>query len=219
MTEAFAWANENTISTIASCLAVHVAVQHFDGIDRRSLDEKCFGIFDFAKVSSNPLLKGIPARLQMPHSRWNGIEENALLSCGYEILANSSHFGVDMFVRSKPSMFVFFQGHPEYEAWTLLGEFRRDIARFLCGELNTYPAMPVGYFDDESAHALNAFRECAISNPRKELMAAFPIERLTGTLSDPWHYNAVLIYSNWLQWMAVRKAEASQGGYRAGING
>jgi len=219
LTEAFAWANENTISTIASCLAVHAAVQHFDGIDRRSLDEKCFGIFDFAKVSSNPLLNGIPQRLRMPHSRWNGIEENALLSCGYEILANSNDYGVDMFVKSKRSMFVFFQGHPEYEAWTLLGEFRRDIARFLCGELNAYPAMPVGYFGDESANALNAFRERAISNPRKELMAAFPIERLTGKLSDPWHYNAVQIYSNWLQWMAVRKAEASQWGCRAGTNG
>ena len=58
LTETFTWANESTISTIASCLAVHAAVQHFDGIDRCSLDEKCFGIFDFAKVSGQSFVKG-----------------------------------------------------------------------------------------------------------------------------------------------------------------
>jgi homoserine O-succinyltransferase len=209
LTEAFAWANESTISTIASCLAVHAAVQYFDGIDRRSLDEKCFGTFDFGKVSSNPLLMGIPQRLRMPHSRWNGVEDNALLNSGYEILANSKEYGVDMFVKSKRSMFVFFQGHPEYEAWTLLGEYRRDIARFLSGELNAYPAMPLAYFDEDSACALYAFRERAIANPHKELMASFPTDRLTGKLSDPWRSSAAKIYSNWLQWMAMRKAEAT----------
>src|SRR2546429_6417390 len=38
---------------------------------------------------------------------------------------------VDMFVKELNSLFVFFQGHPEYEATTLLLEYRRDIKRFL----------------------------------------------------------------------------------------
>ena len=145
----------------------------------------------------------------MPHSRWNGIEEKALLSFDYEILANSKDCGVDMFVKSMRSMFVFFHGHPEYEAWTLLGEYRRDIARYLSGELNAYPAMPVAYFDEDFACALNAFRERAIANPHKDLMAEFPTGRLVGKLSDPWRHSAVQIYSNWLRWMAVRKTEAT----------
>lgn len=207
LTQALEWADENTISTVTSCLAVHAAVLHFDGIDRRSLDEKLFGIFDFTKVSSNPLLKGIFQRLAMPHSRWNELDESALASSSYEILASSIDAGVDMFVKQKKSFFVFFQGHPEYEAWTLLGEYRRDVGRFLNGEREAYPAIPRAYFDEDSASAFNAFRDRALANPHEELMATFPTDRLMGKLSDPWRPTAVQIYSNWLRWIAARKAE------------
>jgi homoserine O-succinyltransferase/O-acetyltransferase len=209
LAETFEWADENTISTVTSCLAVHAAVQHFDSIDRCPLDEKCLGIFDFDKVSSHALLKGVPQRLQMPHSRGNGIAERALLASGYEILTHSPNDGIDMFVKPKKSMFVFFQGHPEYEAWTLLGEYRRDIARFLSGDRNEYPAMPRAYFDDESARALNALRDRAIANPDKDLMTTFPTDLLAGRLADPWRPSAVRIYSNWLQWIAAQKADAT----------
>ena len=210
LTETLDWAEQNTISTVPSCLAVHSAVLHFDGIDRCSLDEKCFGIFDFSKVSNNPLLTGVPQRFRMPHSRWNEIKEVALASCGYEVLTKSAQHGVDMFVKPKKSLFVFFQGHPEYEAWTLLGEFRRDIARFLNGERDAYPTMPRAYFDDESTRALNAFRERAIAKPHKELMATFPTDLLVGKLTDPWHSTAVAIYSRWLRYLAAHKAERTR---------
>ena len=54
-----------------------------------------------------------------------------------------------MFTREQSfcSLFLFLQGHPEYEAGTLLREYRRDIARFLRGEREHYPAVPQGYFD------------------------------------------------------------------------
>ena len=210
LTKVFDWADENTSSTIASCLAVHAAVNHFDGVDRHSLPQKCFGIFEFEKIANDPLVNGVAYRLWMPHSRWNEIQENALTSCGYRILASSHDAGVDMFVKSKKALFVFFQGHPEYEAWTLLGEYRRDIGRFLQGERQTYPVMPRGYFSEESARALNAFQDRAIANPHKELMAIFPTDRLTGKLTDPWRSTAVQIYSNWLLHMATRKAERSR---------
>ncbi len=207
LTKVFDWADENTSSTITSCLAVHAAVFHFDGIERHSLGQKCFGIFQFEKIANDPLVNGIPYRFAMPHSRWNEIQENALTSCGYRVLARSHDDGVDMFVKSKKALFVFFQGHPEYEAWTLLGEFRRDIARFLQGERQTYPVMPQGYFDEESARAFDAFQDRAAANPHKELMALFPTDRLVGGLTDPWRFTAVQIYSNWFRHMATRKAE------------
>ena len=205
LTEVFDWADENTSSTIASCLAVHAAVFHFDGIERHSLDQKCFGIFQFEKTFNDSLANGIPYRLLMPHSRWNQIHENALTSCDYKILTSSRDDGVDMFVKLKKALFVFFQGHPEYEAWTLLGEFRRDIGRFLQSERQDYPAMPRGYFDEESTRALDAFKIRATANPGKELMALFPTERFAGKLTDPWRSTAVQIYSNWLRYMATRK--------------
>jgi homoserine O-succinyltransferase len=52
----------------------------------------------------------------MPHSRWNEIPEEALLACGYRVLTRSEDAGVDAFVKQRNSLFVFFQGHPEYDA-------------------------------------------------------------------------------------------------------
>src|SRR5581483_8873837 len=40
------WAEENTASTILSCLAAHAAVLHADGIPRQLLPEKRCGVFE-----------------------------------------------------------------------------------------------------------------------------------------------------------------------------
>jgi homoserine O-succinyltransferase/O-acetyltransferase len=207
LTQVFDWAQHNTISTIMSCLAVHAAVLHFDGIDRHPLKQKRFGVFNFEKTSENLLLKSLPSRWQTPHSRWNDIREDHLTSCGYEILGTAQNEGVDIFLKSKTSLFVFFQGHPEYEAWTLLGEYRRDIARFLNSEQETYPEMPLGYFDRETTLTLDAFRALALDNRRNEMMANFPAERLIGRLADTWRSAAVITYSNWLRHITLQKAE------------
>ena len=66
--------------------------------------------------------------MQIPHSRWNEVRADALTACGYEILTQSAEAGVDLFVKKKKdSLFVHFQGHPEYSVRTLLKEYRRDI--------------------------------------------------------------------------------------------
>ena len=39
------WAEHNTHSAVWSCLATHAALLHLDGIDRRPLDDKRFGVF------------------------------------------------------------------------------------------------------------------------------------------------------------------------------
>ncbi len=207
LTGVFDWAEENTISTIASCLAVHAAVLYFDGINRQSLDQKCFGIFNFEKVSDDHLVNGLPPRFEMPHSRWNEIPEDPLRSAGYDILVRADRYGVDTFVKQKRSLFVFFQGHPEYEAWTLFGEYRRDIARFLAGEQKPYPEMPHGYFDQEATSILDAFRAKALDNPHAELMATFPSDQLAGKLPHTWRTVAAKTYNNWLKYLATQKAE------------
>ena len=70
-----------------------------------------------------------------------------LAACGYIVLTQSAEGGVDTFVKKKKrSLFVHFQGHPEYGAQTLLKEYRRDIKRFLRGERETYPSDAKGLF-------------------------------------------------------------------------
>jgi len=199
------WAERHTDSTVCSCLAAHAAVLHFDGIGRRRLSDKRFGVFDCARVSDHPLTATVPAHLKMPHSRWNDIAEDALMACGYRILTRSEHAGVDAFVKQRRSLFVFFQGHPEYEVDTLLREYRRDIGRFLRGERESYPSMPQGYFAQDTVSALTALRERALLDHREELLSDFPMELLSGKLRNTWRSAGVSVYRNWLLYLCEQK--------------
>jgi homoserine O-succinyltransferase len=142
----------------------------------------------------------------MPHSRWNDIPEDALMACDYRVLTRSEDAGVDAFVKQRRSLFVFFQGHPEYEAETLLLEYRRDIGRFLRRERETYPPMPQGYFDAETADRLIAVREQALSDRREERLADFPTALLASRVANTWRATAAGIYRNWLLYVRAQKA-------------
>src|SRR5277367_932837 len=202
------WAESNSASTILSCLAAHAGVLHSDGIDRHPLSDKQFGVFDFGKTANHLLTGGTGERIRFPHSRWNEVQADALTACGYTVLTQSAEGGVDSFVkRKKRSLFVHFQGHPEYAAQTLLKEYRRDIKRFLRSERETYPSMPKGYFDAATARLLADFQDSALSDRREDLMERFP--EGTGSLEKTWHSSAVTIYRNWLQYVMTNRAAVS----------
>lgn len=203
------WAESNTVSTILSCLAAHAGVLHSDGINRHPLSDKQFGVFDFARAANHQLTADAGERVRFPHSRWNEVQAHALHSCGYLVLTRSAEGGVDSFVKKKKrSLFVHFQGHPEYEAQTLLKEFRRDIKRFLRRERETYPSMPKGYFDATAARLLAEFSDIALSERREELMEGFPEAALVSGLKSTWRSSAMSIYRNWLQYVVSKKTEA-----------
>ncbi len=205
LTRVLEWAESHTYSTILSCLAAHAGILHIDGIARRPLGDKRFGVFECVRVSDHPLTAAAPSHLQMPQSRWNEVPEEALLACGYRVLTRSEGAGVDSFVKQRKSLFVFFQGHPEYEATTLLLEYRRDIGRFLRRERDTYPPMPHGYFDEETVEALTALRERALSDRREELLAEFPTAMAAGKVTNTWRSTAESLYRNWLQYIGAQK--------------
>src|SRR5213593_2262762 len=205
LTRVLEWAECHTYSTILSCLAAHAGILHLDGIVRRPLGDKRFGVFECVRASDHPLTAAAPSRLEMPHSRWNEVPEEALLACGYRVLTRSEGAGVDAFVKQRKSLFVFLQGHPEYDATTLLLEYRRDIGRFLRGERDTYPPMPHGYFDEETDAALTALRERARLDRREELLAQFPTALAGERVTSPWRSAAVRVYRNWLLYMCAQK--------------
>jgi len=203
------WARENTASTIWSCLAAHVAVLHADGIERRPLEDKLFGVFDCQKAADHPLLTDLAPRLRVPHSRINDLPEGALSARGYRILTRSAAAGVDAFVREEQdsSLFLFFQGHPEYDANSLLREYRRDIGRFLRGERERYPAAPQDYFSDEAKAVAEDFRTRAVGERDARLIADFPMGALGAGLPNTWRRSAIGIYRNWIDYLKGRKAE------------
>lgn len=208
LTQALDWAEQNTFSTVLSCLAAHASVLHSDGVNRQRLTDKQVGVFDSTKKCDHPLTSLIADQIRFPHSRWNEVRAHALASSGYTVLTESEQAGVDLFVkRKKKSLFVHFQGHPEYGAQTLLKEYRRDIKRFLRQERETYPTMPVGYFDESAAKLLNDFREEAMSDRREDIVASFPETAVVEGLHNTWRSSAICIYRNWLQYLESRKAE------------
>jgi len=207
LTRVLEWAEAHTYSTILSCLAAHAGILHMDGIARRPLGDKRFGVFEFACVSDHPLTEATPPRLRVPHSRWNDIPEEDLLACGYRVLTRSDDAGVDAFVKQSKTLFVFLQGHPEYEAITLLLEYRRDIGRYLRGERDSYPNMPKGYFDGRTVEALTALREQALADRREELLARFPTAMAAGNLENTWRATGESLYRNWLNFIRVQKLQ------------
>lgn len=204
------WAENNTVSTVLSCLAAHAAVLHSDGIPRHALGDKQFGVFGYTRTE-HPLTMGTAEIIRNPHSRWNEVREDALTACGYDVLTRSSEAGVDLFVKKKKkSLFVNFQGHPEYGAETLLKEYRRDIRRFIKRERETYPTAPQGYFGETSGRLLSEFRDKVVSSPREDLMAEFPEAALVSTLQNTWNSSATGLYRNWLQYVASKKMDRPQ---------
>jgi homoserine O-succinyltransferase len=200
------WASENTISSVYSCLAVHGIVLHTDGVERRALPAKCIGVFTQTKAINHALTDGLPSAFRIPHARWNEVREEDLSDCGYSILSKSADAGVDCFVKQqKKSLFVHFQGHPEYETQSLLGEFRRDMGRFLRGDNGVCPTIPSGYFDAKSQALMIDFRIRALSTRNPELLADFPADRLAKDLQNVWHRSARRIYRNWLSYMETQR--------------
>ena len=208
LTEVLDWAERNTASSVLSCLAAHAGVLHSDGIGRHALPDKQFGVFDFTNTASHPLTANTGERICFPHSRWNDVRAEELAVCGYTVLTRSDESGVDAFIKKKKrSLFVHFQGHPEYGAGTLLKEYRRDIKRFLRKERETYPSMPKGYFDPAATRLLTEFRDVVLSDRREELMEGFPEVAVARSLQHRWQPSAIGIYRNWLQHLAAKKAE------------
>src|SRR5271154_6300417 len=210
LTEVLDWAEHNTTSTVLSCLAAHAGVLYSDGIPRHRLADKQFGVFEYKKIRKHALTEGAGDSMQIPHSRWNEVQADALASCGYEVLTQSADAGVDLFVKKKKaSLFVHFQGHPEYGTRTLLKEYRRDIKRFLRRERETYPNMPQGYFGAAAVQLVSDFREKVMAESREECLAKFPEAAVASAVQGTWQASAESVYRNWLQFLLSSNTDAS----------
>ena len=211
LTRVLEWAENNTHSTVWSCLAAHAALLHMDGIARRRSQEKRCGVFECVRLADHPLLAGISSCFKMPHSRWNDVPEEELTACGYSVLTRAQGAGADTIVKHRNSLFVFFQGHPEYEPHTLLLEYRRDVQRYLNRETDAYPSLPQEYFDDDAAGLLTSLREKALSGQgREELFAQVSAVLEAACVAYTWRSGASQLYSNWLKYIAAQKAGQRQ---------
>ena len=105
------------------------------------------------------------------------------------------------------SLFVFFQGHPEYESDTLLREYRRDIGRYLRSEAENYPLLPRNYFDARD----RGRPECPAGRCDSKTGRGICAGSGRGVGVDQDHEfvetTAALLYKNWLETICARKNE------------
>jgi homoserine O-succinyltransferase len=199
------YADANLISSAWSCLAAHAAVLHLDGITRKRLETKRFGIFDQRVRTAHALTQDLGPQIRTPHSRWNDVSLGALEAAGYQVLTQSAQGDADLFVKQRQSLLVFFQGHPEYEERTLLKEYQRDVGRFIAGDYRNFPNPPLNYFGSEALTLLTQFERRVRGGEFAEPMAEFPFAALAASLQSPWVPAAARIYANWLGYLAAEK--------------
>jgi homoserine O-succinyltransferase/O-acetyltransferase len=57
---------------------------------------------------------------------------------------------------------VYLQGHPEYDRTSLLKEYKREVIRYLAGELDRIPPYPDHYLPPEAARMARRHLEAAL---------------------------------------------------------
>lgn len=199
------WTQEHGRSAVWSCLAAHAAVLALDGIGRVRSQHKHFGIFTCEQAAPHALLAGAPVSLRVPHSRWNGVSEGQLAANGYQVLTRTSDRGVDSFIKQEAGLFVFFHGHPEYASETLLGEYRRDVGRYLKGEMEIYPSLPLDYFDEETERSLLEIEAKARLSRQEKLLGEVYAVLNSVRIHNTWRDTGALIYRNWLEHLCTQK--------------
>ena len=202
LAEVIDWAKLHTTSTILSCLAAHAGVLYLDGVERRPLSEKCTGVFGFTAERTHSLV-GKQNRMRLiPHSRYNGLSRSELEQAGYVILTSSPECGVDSFVKSFGSQFVFLQGHPEYDANSLAREYRRDMDRYLRGETEREPVRPRGYFEAKAEAELRAIERTAHGARCRTQINDLSIIDALAPAEPAWREAAIAFYRSWLEMLA-----------------
>jgi homoserine O-succinyltransferase len=126
------------------------------------------------------------------------------------VLTRTTDAEVDTFIKRRRALFLFFQGHPEYESDTLMREYRRDIGRYFKRETTQYPLMPHNYFDRDTVDALDALRLRSASGQGEELVPEISAVLSNANIKNTWQSSATSIYTNWLLYIGTQKEKAAR---------
>ena len=200
LVEVVRWAEDNVASVLCSCLATHALLKYLHGIERQPLPQKRWGVYSH-RISSpdHPLLRDVNTRFDVPHSRYNEISRQQLEDAGLTVLAESTDGGVHMAVSPDQFRLIYFQGHPEYDKNSLLKEYKREVLRYLKGELASPPAMPEHYFSHKVQQLVKRYVEAAtLAQANNEALPDWLEERLDLLLDNTWGDTAKVLVNNWL---------------------
>lgn len=205
LVELFDWALTHSRALVLSCQAAHSFLAHLDGLSRHRLATKCSGVFEQHVSTDHPLVRGVPETVLLPHSRLNAVETLAVARRGWDILV-SSEAGWGVITRRFGHCRVLaIQGHFEYEADSLLREFRRDVARYLRSERPDFPEQPSGYFGAGQNRVVERVRSAALAGETVDVDLLVS-DSMTRPLRAPWRPAGARILSNVME--EAKTAEA-----------
>ena len=143
LTTIMEWSKTNVTNTFHICWGAQAGLYYHFGIKKHQLEQKMFGIFSHKIVgdANEPLLRGFDEVFMAPHSRHTGVNADDIRNNpNLELLAESDIAGPYIIV-SKDRKQIFVTGHSEYDALTLDGEYKRDLAKGLPIQIpvNYYP--------------------------------------------------------------------------------
>ena len=198
--EVIAWATENVTSVLCSCLATHALVKQLYGVKRQRLPAKKWGVYPHRITQkAHPLLRHINTRFDVVHSRYNGITRAQLEAAGLAILAEGEEGGVHMAVSPDQFRIVYFQGHPEYDYNSLLKEYKREVLRFIEGEIDEYPPHPENYFPPEAADIADEYEAIVVASQEANTpIPPFPEAAIDRYLDNTWGDTGKALFNNWL---------------------
>ena len=196
LTQLVDWAKESDSPSLWSCLAAHGAVLHLDGIERRRLPQKKSGVL--AAAVNQPRRHGLPDALSVCHSRMNELRKDELTAHGYGIVSEAPGGNVDIFTKTYRAPFLFLQGHPEYDADSLMREYRRDVGRYLNGLRDTYPEIPENYFDNATVIAMENYRTAGGTHARHQAVREPSRTRSPQGLAERLAQSASQIFKSWV---------------------
>jgi homoserine O-succinyltransferase len=200
LTEVINWAKENVTSTLCACLATHAVVQYLYDVKREPLDNKKWGVFEHRlNINHHPLTRHMNTRFDVPHSRFNQVSKQQLEEKKLIVLAESEQAGVHLAVSPDGFRLVFFQGHPEYDALSLLKEYKREVVRWFNDERNDYPPFPENYFNALVQQELLSFKQqIQVSKQHTTEFPRWPESWLAKQIDNTWRDTALSTFNNWL---------------------
>jgi homoserine O-succinyltransferase len=194
------WGSEHTASMLLSCLSAHAALAVFDGVARIRLPAKCTGVFEQMADGRHPLTAGLGPHIVLPHSRQNSVPIEAVCAAGYRVAMGSKAVGWSLVTKTIGGCrVVLVQGHPEYEPQSLLGEYRRDVRRYVQHERDAIPRLPLhcaGPGDWERLSEIQRRLEEGDRDPAP--VEAFDFDGAALRAPWPWRDVATRLYANWL---------------------
>ncbi|CAD2071734.1 homoserine O-succinyltransferase [Jeotgalicoccus coquinae] len=147
------WAQTHVFSRFYICWGAQFALNHYYNIEKLTLSEKLFGVFDYQNIKpEHPYIRGFDDIYQVPQSRHTKINYEVLNDIPeLEVLTFNKNFGPDI-ITSKNQRDLFIFGHLEYDRETLKKEYDRDA------ENGVDTAVPFNYYPDDNPESNPKFQ-------------------------------------------------------------